>query len=103
MKITVSQLRRIIREELKRNLDEGDTLGLAQKIAGEYPEEEVRDFLTAPDPEGFGLLPDEIGDDLKDFLSYLAYSDLKTLKQHFDSKKQGVGQRSKSSMWKFMS
>jgi len=87
MKITVSQLRRIIREEVERNLDEGyATLGLAQKIAGEYPEEEVRDFLTAPEPEGFGFLPDEVGGNLEDFLTSLSMKDLNALDTHFGEK-----------------
>ena len=87
MRIAVSQLRKIIREEVERNLGEGyATLGLAQKIAGEYPEEEVRDFLTAPEPEGFGFLPDEVGGDLEGFLSSLGMKDLNTLDKHFVEK-----------------
>ena len=84
MKIKISQLRRIIREEVQKNLGEGmATLGLAQKIAGEYPEEEIREFLVTPEPEGFGFMPDEIGDDLEGFLAVLSMKDLNTLEKHF--------------------
>lgn len=94
MKITVSQLRRIIREEVERNLGEGHaTLGLAQKIAGEYPEDEIREFLTSPEPEGFGFLPDEVSGDLESFLSKLSMKDLNTLDAHF-GKKYGMWQSS---------
>jgi hypothetical protein len=87
MKITVSQLRKIIREEVQKNLGEGiATLGLAQKIAGEYPEEEIREFLASPEPEGFGFMPDEIGDDLEGFLAGLSMKDLNTLEKHFGEK-----------------
>ena len=76
-----------IREEVERNLGEGyATLGLAQKIAGEYPEEEVVEFLTALEPEGFGFLPDEVGGDLVGFLASLSMKDLNTLDKHFGEK-----------------
>ena len=87
MKIKISQLRKIIREEVQKNLGEGiATLGLAQKIAGEYPKEKIREFLASPEPEGFGFMPDEIGDDLEGFLAGLSMKDLNTLEAHFGKK-----------------
>ena len=92
MKIKLSQLRSIIREEVQRNLGEGiATLGLAQKIAGEYPEDEVVAFLTSPEPAGFGFTPEEIGGDVEGFLAGLSMKDLNALDAHL-GKKHGMWQ-----------
>lgn len=87
MKLTATQLRSIIKEETQKVLREGlATLGLAQKIVGEYDERAIRDFLTRPEPVGFGFYRDEIGDDLEGFLADLSMKDLNALEAHLVEK-----------------
>lgn len=89
MKLTATQLRRIIKEEVQKQvrLSEGiATLGLAQKIVSEYDEDVIRDFLTRPEPVGCGFYPDEIGDNLEEFLTGLTMKDLNALEAHLMEK-----------------
>ncbi len=97
MKITVSQLRKIVREEVGRSMNEGAldrattvTTGMAQKMIEEYPEPEIQDEIRNFLVNEFGYdQPDEMEamrSNLEGFLSELSVKDLQTLSKHFGKK-----------------
>ena len=97
MKITVNQLRRIIREEVENTVREGAldrattvTTEMAQKMIEEYPEPEIQDEIRNFLVNEFGYdQPDEMESmrsNLEGFLSELSVKDLQTLSKHFGKK-----------------